>query len=1758
MSNRASLLCPTGTMTQLTRGLQFRAFPAAARTLAALAFCAGLVLAFCSHSDEISDVYERVYGTEATHTGDLDSYAYAEEAALGLNPNRTDAGPLSIGWYFGGSEPALVVQIADVAGVKYQLWHCADLCNPVWSESPITPDELVGADDGVPLTVAVPTQDENGNLSRMGFWKVTGAGFHDSQDGDQLNDYEEYLLGTDPSAADTDGNGLLDHEDFIAGNLDCDGDGLADNQEDIGMDGILLEDETDPSKWDSDGDGLSDGWEVQWGETCGLSATDSDSDGDGTEDGDEDWDGDGFTNLEEQVNGTRPDNAPPVVTPPPSVGGVFRPNTADLVVTAADSDAGDVLSFTWTQTAGPAGGSDFLTNPEGQPDSDITAIFFESGSYEFSVEVTDGIHTVVAEGIPVEVNLSPLAWKVDVDATGNNDGTTWQHAFTTLVAALESAAILSGDEVWVARGTYLATDDQDESDSLLLKGGVALYGGFTGTEQVRGERNWAANPVVLEGDIDQDGIGDGNANAVGDSDSLMSGDSDSGFAVVDGFTLQHAAQSAFDVPSVRRLTLANCTFIENRTDSDGGAVNIDSVPQGGTVGIGNCAFRANSGNRGGGVCKDGLGTLVVGSCTFDSNSAANGDGGGVHARGALVLGNSVFLDNQATASSSKGGAVCWGAAATGSGTAWIGFCTFVDNHADGDGGALYLDAGNESPIQMVSNVFWSNSAGGDGDAVHCAEGEFGLGRNVLQGGLASSEGVFAANQAQLIDQGSNTTEDPELVDMAVPRGLDGILGTPDDGLAPGVGGPCFNRGGADSLPEDTLDADGDGNTAEALPLDVTGLPRVQGHRPEAGAYEAPGPIVAGGDIAVPVVVCQLPDISVTEGETVSPMALDGVFALTIDGGHVKTEFSYVVDTYSSPMVTATTDQDRLSITLAAGMVGRALVTVWATPTTGLGHSTCPCSFSVEVNPGPAQNQHLLAATGPAPGDTEALANQEMLEVDFQLNGIIADTGEISVFDARGPTEGSRSFNASVGGSGVLVSVPKEDLLTLMKDRDGTGILILTLSVAPGAMEASPAVFEPAAYTVPVSFDLVAPTVQPSVPAGTLTAPMGAPLALGASEGGCTIFYTVSGAADPNVQYGNDPAADSTNLTIADTTLLRAYATDPAGNVGPVCSFIYLLGSLPDSPEALTGSFKEANGSVELRWLPPGAGVPLISYRIYRALTLHDTELLAKSHTEGWPGCSYLKVAEVGGTVLTFRDDDIPLGNSVVYALSAVHLDGAESPLSSPATVDLTVQTTAGTDVAEARQRALGWILSTQNRDGSWNEGLQRHAATATVLGAISQLTGTCETYPHVRRSALGFLAGSLPADTPDLALVASRLAKSGVPCTRQQFRLCLHALKHMHEDQGQTVTTLIGWGMGLRYAPDAVATAMGVRALDRSLLDTGMIDATFDYLDGGNVAPADGAVYVGAKLRSDFEHPVPVFDHAPATGTHRVETSALVYCVLGRHRYSTANGLWAWIPNTCVDGCFDSSLGATVAALRYLPIDSATRQEAREFIANGQQPNGSWKDDPLLTAECLLAIAEPVAVYVIGSGNDPSHNGAMVELLAARGYQVQTRIDSDPAPSAGDASLVVISSSADPANLDADYATLSVPLLACGTGCLPALGLTGTDVGDTGTGTGLTVQIEDTDHPMAARFDSGSRSLLAVSGDISWGKPGAEAVIVATVPGQPSQATIFGYGTGSFTPAAFPAPARRAACFLGQDADILTPEGKDIIDAVIQWVAGNE
>ena len=121
---------------------------------------------------------------------------------------------------------------------------------------------------------------------------------------------------------------------------------------------------------------------------------------------------------------------------------------------------------------------------------------------------------------------------VQGNATGSNNGTSWQNAYTNLATALTNAPI--GSEIWVAAGTYKPTTNTDRTTSFNLKNLVEVYGGFAGNETNRNQRNINVNTTILSGDI-------GKPNDKSDNSyHVVSGSNLSPYTTLDGFTISDA------------------------------------------------------------------------------------------------------------------------------------------------------------------------------------------------------------------------------------------------------------------------------------------------------------------------------------------------------------------------------------------------------------------------------------------------------------------------------------------------------------------------------------------------------------------------------------------------------------------------------------------------------------------------------------------------------------------------------------------------------------------------------------------------------------------------------------------------------------------------------------------------------------------------------------------------------------------------------------------------------------------------------------------------------------------------------------------------------------------------------------------------------------------------------------------------------------------------------------------------------------------
>ncbi|MEM8899098.1 MAG: choice-of-anchor Q domain-containing protein [Bacteroidota bacterium] len=233
---------------------------------------------------------------------------------------------------------------------------------------------------------------------------------------------------------------------------------------------------------------------------------------------------------------------------------------------------------------------------------------------------------------------------VSQNATGSNDGTSWNDAYNTLHTALLQAQSVEGiTQIWVAEGTYFSL-----GTSFTLVEDVQLYGGFSGNEKSLPQRDWNRYKVILRNfDPNVHHILTGiNVNA----SSLIDGVYFRGGKASGSGNDRHGSAIYLlrtDVGAEKGPTIRNCTFYENSSPKgDGGAIYLFNS----TASFQDCVFFENvCKGDGGAVCVKGNASDVqISGSLFYTNVSLEEEGGALAAFGKSVkIDNSLFLTNKA-------------------------------------------------------------------------------------------------------------------------------------------------------------------------------------------------------------------------------------------------------------------------------------------------------------------------------------------------------------------------------------------------------------------------------------------------------------------------------------------------------------------------------------------------------------------------------------------------------------------------------------------------------------------------------------------------------------------------------------------------------------------------------------------------------------------------------------------------------------------------------------------------------------------------------------------------------------------------------------------------------------------------------------------------------------------------------------------------------------------------------------------------------
>jgi hypothetical protein len=317
---------------------------------------------------------------------------------------------------------------------------------------------------------------------------------------------------------------------------------------------------------------------------------------------------------------------------------------------------------------------------------------------------------------------------------GSKNGTSWDNAFLDLQTGLASSKCT---ELWVHYGTYKPTAGDDTLATFSIRKGLAVFGGFHGTETKRNQRKPDVYPTILSGQL----------NVIDNSIHVVIIANTDNTTILDGFTIEGgvARGPIFPVDSGGGIQLLNSNAVlrnlkvqKNFAHRGGGIANFSGNPT--LIDVLIYDDVANADHELGGGMYNSKGNPTLTRVTFKEN--AGFDAGAFYTfKGKPQLTDVIFRDNIAMTAGAMysdhaspilknvtfngnsvigmleiGGCFCgWGGAMVTLGSkVHLTNVTFTDNHADrfdadgrgGAAGAIY----NENSSVIMNNVTVSGNS----------------------------------------------------------------------------------------------------------------------------------------------------------------------------------------------------------------------------------------------------------------------------------------------------------------------------------------------------------------------------------------------------------------------------------------------------------------------------------------------------------------------------------------------------------------------------------------------------------------------------------------------------------------------------------------------------------------------------------------------------------------------------------------------------------------------------------------------------------------------------------------------------------------------------------------------------------------------------------------------------------------------------------------------------------------------------------------
>jgi predicted outer membrane repeat protein len=360
---------------------------------------------------------------------------------------------------------------------------------------------------------------------------------------------------------------------------------------------------------------------------------------------------------------------------------------------------------------------------------------------------------------PVDDCLGPVL----VDAASNAvtpDGVTWESAFPVLQQGVDAASV--GREVWVRRGRYRAV--APTTPVVRMQPGVAIYGGFSGTETRRNARDPASRATILDGDflgddadvfaIDAEHL-EGNPAAKREDNSMhvvVAAQS----AHLDGFSIEHGHAPPSDpfkgggglLVFDPDFSAANLDFVDNSTTGSGGAIAcVDRCD----LALENAVLVGNRALRGGAVLASPTLTAGARAVSFQTvdlrGNWGQQSGGAVEVRGGV---NVTARELRCGLNTTEGSGGCWFSVDS---ATEIRGAEIWDNVAS-EGGAVY---GRRANLTLADAVIRSNRASDLGGGLMNNGGQALVTGSSFSDNSGTFGGGISTHGGELVVEGSSIT-----------------------------------------------------------------------------------------------------------------------------------------------------------------------------------------------------------------------------------------------------------------------------------------------------------------------------------------------------------------------------------------------------------------------------------------------------------------------------------------------------------------------------------------------------------------------------------------------------------------------------------------------------------------------------------------------------------------------------------------------------------------------------------------------------------------------------------------------------------------------------------------------------------------------------------------------------------------------------------------------------------------------------------------